>query len=361
MFPTRSSSSTVAWTAILLLTQPPGSTAAAATPDLIESAVQSQAQPRDPRSDVPRPASAREQELLTATAEDPGKLAAWLELVKLQETRGALVEAEGTFRDALRGTGASAQVLMEMARFFSRTGQFDKAVVALEDAAAQNPSDPSGHQLVATQYLEKAQKDTSLTPAEKLTYLDAGIAATDRALALNPDFVEALTYKGMLLRLKGTLDADPTSRAALISEADALRIRATAASKGRPGAIAATSGPAPPPPPGFTDVDGQAPMRVGGNIKAPTKTQHVAPVYPPDAEAARVAGVVILEVVVDTLGQVRDARVLRSIPMLDQAALDAVRAWRFTPTLLNGAPVPVIMTVTVNFTLQEERALAFRR
>jgi protein TonB len=48
---------------------------------------------------------------------------------------------------------------------------------------------------------------------------------------------------------------------------------------------------------------------------------------------------------------VQDARVLRSIPLLDQAALDAVNQWEFTPTLLNGVPVPVIMTVTVQFTL----------
>ena len=51
-------------------------------------------------------------------------------------------------------------------------------------------------------------------------------------------------------------------------------------------------------------------------------------------------------------GRVKDAKVLRSIPLLDQAALDAVKQWQFTPTLLNGVPVPVIMTVTVNFTLQ---------
>jgi periplasmic protein TonB len=48
---------------------------------------------------------------------------------------------------------------------------------------------------------------------------------------------------------------------------------------------------------------------------------------------------------------VQDARVLRSIPLLDAAALDAVKQWEFTPTLLNGVPVPVIMTVTVQFTL----------
>ena len=82
-----------------------------------------------------------------------------------------------------------------------------------------------------------------------------------------------------------------------------------------------------------------------------TKTKHVKPVYPPIAQSARVQGVVIIEATIGPNGKVQDARVLRSIPLLDQAALDAVRQWEFTPTLLNGVPVPVIMTVTVQFTL----------
>ncbi len=95
-----------------------------------------------------------------------------------------------------------------------------------------------------------------------------------------------------------------------------------------------------------------APLRVGGSIKEPRKIKDVKPVYPADAEAAGIQGVVILEAVVSPSGSVSDARVLRSVPGLDQAAVDAVRQWEFTPTLLNGVPVPVIMTVTVNFTLR---------
>ena len=95
-------------------------------------------------------------------------------------------------------------------------------------------------------------------------------------------------------------------------------------------------------------------VRVGGNIKTPTKIHHVSPVYPPDAHAARVTGVVILETRIGADGSVEEARVLRSIPLLDQAAIDAVMQWRFVPTLLNGQAVPVIMTVTVNFTLEGE-------
>jgi protein TonB len=77
----------------------------------------------------------------------------------------------------------------------------------------------------------------------------------------------------------------------------------------------------------------------------------VNPTYPPDALASRVQGVVIIEARIEGDGTVSQARVLRSIPMLDEAAVDAVRQWIFTPTLMNGAPVPVVMTVTVNFTL----------
>jgi TonB family protein len=103
-------------------------------------------------------------------------------------------------------------------------------------------------------------------------------------------------------------------------------------------------------PPVSTTI-GQAPVRVGGDIKEPKKIKHVAPIYPADAMAAAVQGVVIMEIVIDPNGDVADAKVLRSVPMLDQAAIDAVRQWRFTPTLLNNIPVSVVMTVTVNFTL----------
>jgi len=65
-----------------------------------------------------------------------------------------------------------------------------------------------------------------------------------------------------------------------------------------------------------------------------------------------VEGVVILEAVIGEDGSVRDVRLLRSVPLLDGAAMDAIRQWRFSPTLLNGQPVPVVMTITVAFKLR---------
>jgi protein TonB len=92
-------------------------------------------------------------------------------------------------------------------------------------------------------------------------------------------------------------------------------------------------------------------VRVGGQIKEPKKLKNVPPVYPDIARQARVQGVVILECTISPQGKVTEVKVLKGIPLLDQSAMDAVKQWVYTPTLLNGVPVPVIMTVTVNFRL----------
>jgi len=106
-----------------------------------------------------------------------------------------------------------------------------------------------------------------------------------------------------------------------------------------------------PPPPGPPPPWVEGAVRVGGAVTQPTKITHVSPVYPAAAQQARVMGVVILEARIEPDGRVINARVLRSIPLLDEAAPTAVKQWEFTPTLLNGNPVPVIMTVTVQFSL----------
>lgn len=105
---------------------------------------------------------------------------------------------------------------------------------------------------------------------------------------------------------------------------------------------------APPPPP-----EPPTPMPVGGLISPPRRIVYVPPVYSSIAQAARVEGTVIIQAIIDTSGAVSDVRVLRSVGLLDQAAIDAVRKWKYTPTRLNGMPVPVIMTVTVTFRLND--------
>jgi len=94
------------------------------------------------------------------------------------------------------------------------------------------------------------------------------------------------------------------------------------------------------------------PLPVGGHIAIPTKIRDVRPVYPTIAQNARIAGTVIISATIGADGRVTDARIIKSVALLDQAALDAVKQWQFSPTRLNGVPIPVIMTVTVNFSLQ---------
>jgi protein TonB len=94
------------------------------------------------------------------------------------------------------------------------------------------------------------------------------------------------------------------------------------------------------------------PVRVADLPVTPRKIADVRPVYPEIARLTRVEGTVILEAVLDTTGRVTQLRVIKSAPMFDQAALDAVRQWRYTPSLYGGHPVSVLMSITVRFTLQ---------
>ena len=98
--------------------------------------------------------------------------------------------------------------------------------------------------------------------------------------------------------------------------------------------------------------DSNEPVRIGNGVVPPRKIHDVPPTYPPAAKAAGIEGVVILDATIDSTGAVDDIEVLRSVPELDQAAIDAVEQWRWEPTLVDGEPVSILMTVTVNFTLR---------
>ena len=105
----------------------------------------------------------------------------------------------------------------------------------------------------------------------------------------------------------------------------------------------------PPPAPGpplQRDADGV--YRLGSGLPPPRR-MGVA-VYPEDAKAAGISGAVQTEIVIDEAGRVVDAKVIRSVPLLDEAALNAVREWQFQPAAFNGKPIPIRMTVTVQFT-----------
>jgi len=103
----------------------------------------------------------------------------------------------------------------------------------------------------------------------------------------------------------------------------------------------------PPPPPSK-----KPPMKMGGDVLQSKLVKKIVPEYPPLAKQARVSGSVVLQVNVDEDGNVVDIRVLSGHPLLEEAAVGAVRQWKYSPTLLNGEPVPVVATVTVVFNLK---------
>jgi TonB family protein len=101
--------------------------------------------------------------------------------------------------------------------------------------------------------------------------------------------------------------------------------------------------------------EGSEPVRIGGNIRPPRKLKDVKPVYPAAMREAGLSGTVPIQAIIDGEGTVSSVRVLSAQvhPDFAIAAVDAVRQWRFTPTLLNGAPVEVVMTVSVRFDLDD--------
>ena len=110
------------------------------------------------------------------------------------------------------------------------------------------------------------------------------------------------------------------------------------------GVIGGVAGPPPPKPT-------QSRIRQGGAVTAASLINKVNPVYPPLARQTRVAGTVRLHAIISKQGTVQQLEVLSGHPLLVQSALDAVRQWRYRPTLLNGEPVEVDTTIDVIFSL----------
>jgi protein TonB len=96
----------------------------------------------------------------------------------------------------------------------------------------------------------------------------------------------------------------------------------------------------------------ESPIRAVGETKQPKLIKKVDPIYPEIARQARVDGTVIIDATTDIYGKVANAKIIKSIPLLDQAAVDAVRQWVYEPMIINGRPRSVIFVVTVIFNLR---------
>jgi tetratricopeptide (TPR) repeat protein len=162
---------------------------------------------------------------------DPTEPTNYLALAKLYEDSGRYDEAEAEFTKAREVKPNDPSVLATIASYYNRQGDFPKTIDALEKAAALEPNNPEGYHRVATFYWEKANKDYRLKENEKRDYIMKGLQMEDKALNLNPDYMEAMTYKNILLRMQANTEKDPAKQKQLIEDADKLRNKVIDAQK----------------------------------------------------------------------------------------------------------------------------------
>jgi tetratricopeptide (TPR) repeat protein len=163
---------------------------------------------------------------------DPNEPTAYFQLSKIYEDAGRYEEAEQALLKARDARPNDPTVWSSIAGYYNRQGDFDKTMEAFNKAAELDPNNPQGYHLIGSYYQEKASKDFRLTPAQKAEMNAKGIAAEDKALQLNPNYIEALVYKNILLRQQANLEKDPDKQKELIRQADELRGKAMELQRG---------------------------------------------------------------------------------------------------------------------------------
>src|SRR5688572_2862154 len=149
-------------------------------------------------------------------------------LARVHEESGNYEEAEKLLLKARDMKPNDSTVYTGLAAFYNRQGEFAKTMEALEARAQKEPSNPEAFYTIATFYWEKAYKDFTTTPADKIKFTKQGLEAVDKALSLNKDYTDALIYKGLLLRVQARLEKDPKVQQQLIKEAEGYTERAKA-------------------------------------------------------------------------------------------------------------------------------------
>lgn len=162
---------------------------------------------------------------------DPTNTENYFALAKIYEDAGTLDEAEAMLNKAREAKPKEAAVYQQLAGFYQRQGEFEKLIAAVQQRAELEPNNPEAHYAVATYYWDESYRNTRLNDAQKRQYVKNGLTAVDKALALNPDYVEALTYRGLLLRIEAAMEKDAGRQKALLNEATQLQEKAVALKK----------------------------------------------------------------------------------------------------------------------------------
>src|SRR5262249_36297524 len=142
------------------------------------------------------------------------------------EDNGDYERAEQTLLKAKEVKPSDSNVYMQLAGYYDRQGEFDKLMAALQERAQREPNNPEVFYTMSTYYWNKAYRDFRLPEPEKKKLAQSGLEAVDKAIALKPDYSEALTYKGLLLRVQAAMEKDGGRQQALIKEAEQLNSKA---------------------------------------------------------------------------------------------------------------------------------------
>lgn len=157
---------------------------------------------------------------------DPADPSNYFQLAQIYENSGEYDLAEQTFLKAKDAKPSDPAVYMQLAGYYNRQGDFPKTIEALQQRIGIEPNNPEAHYTVSTYYWDKAYRDFRLKDAEKLDMVMKGLESVDKAIQIKDDYMEAIAYKNLLLRLQANLIKDPARQQALIREADQLRDKA---------------------------------------------------------------------------------------------------------------------------------------
>jgi tetratricopeptide (TPR) repeat protein len=148
-------------------------------------------------------------------------------LARLYQDSGEYEMAEQTLLQAKDSKPNDPAVYLQLANFYNAQGDFPKTIEYLNERIKIEPNNPEAHYTVATYYWDKANRDFRLADKEKIQFVQDGLGAVDKAIAIKSDYMEAIAYKNLLLRLQANLEKDPKKQQELLREADRLRDQAT--------------------------------------------------------------------------------------------------------------------------------------
>jgi tetratricopeptide (TPR) repeat protein len=165
----------------------------------------------------------------------PNEPTNYFQLAKIYEDSGEYELAEATYLKGRDAKPNDPSVYLTVAGYYNRQGDFDKLIENIRKNIELEPNNPEAHYRLATYSWDKASRDFRLSDKQKMDIIESGLTSVNKALEIKPDYVEAMTYKGLLLRTQALIEKDPKKQQELIKEGTALSDKANAMRKAKAG------------------------------------------------------------------------------------------------------------------------------